>query len=554
MKFLWLDINASYSHSSLALPALHAQLGEKILEKSKWHAVQGTIKTDKTHIISQINEISPDYIFATGWLFNINYLLEILAKTDAMNEYRGIFLGGPEFLGENETFLRTNRFVTAVFKGEGEEIFPSFIQSLMAEKESVMQNYWREIPGFEYIGSGEYIKSEVQTVKEFCKLVPPENSSFFNWEKAFVQLETSRGCFNNCRFCVSGIEKTPVQNLPGDIVRTRLNNIKSHGIKEVRILDRTFNANPSRAVEMLDIFSEFAGDIQFHIEVHPALLSPLFKKRLQNLPDNLLHLEAGIQSMQENVITECNRSGKAKEAREGLKYLLSVKKFQVHADLIAGLPGYTFNNLIGDTLSLMETAPHEIQLESLKLLPGTYFRNNAGKYGIRYSPLPPYEILSTPSATFADIGKAMTLSRIIDYWYNDSRWRTVFSGIFCTNRRLLCEFIGELHNTEYITQPLSFESKSLLLYDFVKNHSPEHLFGVSLQWIRNGLSVKKEPAKILTAWNRHVPQHKNPLFDPLNIRVKYYYAVDNNTIYWFSYNNETDRNKPAKESEAVLTL
>ena len=37
----------------------------------------------------------------------------------------------------------------------------------------------------------------------------------------------------------------------------------------------------------------------------------------------------------------------------------------------------------------------EIQLESLKLLPGTEMRRRAEELGIRYSPLPPYEVLQT---------------------------------------------------------------------------------------------------------------------------------------------------------------
>lgn len=28
MKLLWLDLNSSYAHSSLALPALHAQIAD----------------------------------------------------------------------------------------------------------------------------------------------------------------------------------------------------------------------------------------------------------------------------------------------------------------------------------------------------------------------------------------------------------------------------------------------------------------------------------------------------------------------------------------------
>lgn len=445
MKFLWLDINASYSHSSLALPALHAQLGEDILKNCEWHSVQGTIKTNPAQIISQIHTISPHYIFATGWLFNIEYLLNILSHVHALQNNIGIILGGPEFLGDNQHFLRSHPFVCAVFKGEGEDMFARLISQLVHKEHTDGSDGWNNIPGFEYIQEDHYICSDVQTVKDFKALAIPEKSVFFNWEKAFVQIETSRGCFNNCRFCVSGIQKNKIQDLPVKELRSRLQTIKEHGIKEVRILDRTFNANPVRGMELLDLFAEFAGDIQFHIEVHPALLNPVFKEYLTTIPNHLLHVEAGIQSLQENVIAECKRSGKTTDAIAGLKYLLQLNKFEVHADLISGLPHYSYSQLLDDTLALMQIGPQEIQLELLKLLPGTYFRENSHSLHLKYSPVPPYEVLETMAISYHGLQRSMVLSKMIDYWYNEKRWRPVFTMLFAGNKELLEKFIGDQH-------------------------------------------------------------------------------------------------------------
>ena len=88
-----------------------------------------------------------------------------------------------------------------------------------------------------YESSKQYIDNGIARVLNFSRLVPPENSSFFNWSKPFVQLETTRGCFNTCAFCVSGEEK-PVRTLSIESIRERLQIIHSHGIKNVRVLDR----------------------------------------------------------------------------------------------------------------------------------------------------------------------------------------------------------------------------------------------------------------------------------------------------------------------------
>ena len=248
------------------------------------------------------------------------------------------------------------------------------------------------------------------------------------------------------------------------------------------------------------------------------------------MPAGLLHLEAGIQTLRQPVLDMCARKGSCVQAIEGLKHLCGSSAFEVHADLIAGLPGYTYQQLVEDTLELMRICPGEIQLESLKLLPGTWFRMNAFELGIRYSPLPPYEVLRTPAISYGQLGKSMTLSKILDLWFNDEKWREPFCKMFAPAQHvsavsgapLLDQLIEELHGTDYITQPLSLENKGILLYRFCCKHIPALAPLVSLQWVRNGLSIKKEPAERFVKWD-FKSSLSNPLFVENDPRYKYAY-------------------------------
>ena len=94
MKFLWLDINSSYSHSSLALPALHSQLSNNLTKENEWYTINGTLKTNEQEIINKIISIKPNFIFATCWLFNINYITNILQKVHSLEPQISVFLGG----------------------------------------------------------------------------------------------------------------------------------------------------------------------------------------------------------------------------------------------------------------------------------------------------------------------------------------------------------------------------------------------------------------------------------------------------------------------------
>ena len=555
MKFLWLDINASYSHSSLALPSLEAQIGDVTNKQIEWQVVSGTIKSNKDEIISQIIACSPDYIFATGWLFNIEYLLSLLRKTNALSDGCKIVLGGPEFLGNNSKFLQENQFVTAVFKGDGEEVFCKMAEIVTKDNNSLE---WLALPGFEYLkedlsGNKNYIKKECVKCNDFCSLNPPEQSRFFNWEKAFVQLETSRGCFNSCRFCVSGIDNSPVQNIPISTIRERLQYIASKGIKEIRILDRTFNANAKRATDMLSLFEEFTGVLKFHLEVHPALLNESLKERLLQIPENLLHVEAGIQSLNDNVIENCKRRGNCTNAVNGLKYLLSLGKFEVHTDFIAGLPEYSYNMLVEDIQKMISLQPHEIQLELLKLLPGTYFRDNSNVLGIKYSPEPPYEVLQTPAISFDELCKSMVISKMIDYWYNDEAWRTVFGEIVTKECNFIHKFTEHLFSTAFMEHTYSFEGKSNILYQFCKKEYPQYLINITLGWIKNGLSIKKEPAGDLKMWHFNNSTIANPVFQEDNVYNSYYYLDFKDERHWFVFNKHILRDKPVTYFKEIIS-
>ncbi len=274
--------------------------------------------------------------------------------------------------------------------------------------------------------------------------------------------------------------------------------------------------------------------------------SPVGKLReaLARVPEGLLHIEAGIQTLRQGVLDNCTRKGSCAQAVKGLEFLIGCGKFEVHADLIAGLPGYSYPHLVEDTLQLMQIGPAEIQLESLKLLPGTYFRINAEELGIRYSPAPPYEVLKTPHISYAELGKAMVLSKVLDLWYNDAKWREPFREIFATDQALLEKMIAELQGSEILAQPLSLENKGLLLYRFCKQNTPELAPLISLQWVRNGLSMKKEPAENFTKWEMKEGIHTNPLYMENDPRYKYWHITTGTTRHWFSFNKEIERIAP----------
>lgn len=108
MKILWIDLNSSYAHSSLALPALHAQIASDT--SVEWDIVSATINENVGMIVDEIYRRRPDILAATTWLFNHEQLMHITSRVKALLPEACLILGGPEFLGDNEEFLRKNPF------------------------------------------------------------------------------------------------------------------------------------------------------------------------------------------------------------------------------------------------------------------------------------------------------------------------------------------------------------------------------------------------------------------------------------------------------------
>ena len=71
VKIVWLDLNSSYAHSSLALPALHAQIKEDT--NIEWAVVSATINEQVGPIINKVYQNTLSYAQCvnakTEWIF-----------------------------------------------------------------------------------------------------------------------------------------------------------------------------------------------------------------------------------------------------------------------------------------------------------------------------------------------------------------------------------------------------------------------------------------------------------------------------------------------------
>jgi anaerobic magnesium-protoporphyrin IX monomethyl ester cyclase len=116
--------------------------------------------------------------------------------------------------------------------------------------------------------------------------------------------------------------------------------------------------------------------------------------------------------------------------------LKSAGRITLHLDLVAGLPGDGYSDFLGAIDRVAALAPDHLQVELVKLLPGTPLRERAARGRLRFDPNPPYTVLATPELTFAQLEKLRTISRLLDLTWN--------AGCFPTFLAVLGESTGSL--------------------------------------------------------------------------------------------------------------
>ncbi|MCP3965000.1 MAG: DUF4080 domain-containing protein [Lentisphaerae bacterium] len=460
---LFLELNSSYSHSMLSYCLLRA-LSEEQAPEWQWFHVDATLKTPADDIIDSVAAFSPKVIFATAYIFNIEYLCILTKRIKSQLGNCYIFLGGPSFIGDNQNFLLANPYLNGVIRGD-ESSIPELLNAIK-KHDSV-----KKVSGLCQIEQGRYNDNgKAEFHGDLDELPSPYVAPFLHQGKPFYQLETSRGCLGSCTFCTSSVQKS-VKTFSLQRIKDDLAALAEKGFSEIRLIDRTFNEDPKRAVAMLELFKEDFPQMKFHLEVHPGRLQPEVAELLASMPAEQLHIEAGIQSFDPIVLINIKRATSPGVPEKRLSQLVKMGNFEVHADLISGLPEQTLKSLENDILKMLQISPDEIQLEPLKILPGTPIRDQLDKWGIEFMEKPPWQVIKTKAMSEQDIERSCLYSHVLDSYYNTAALRNTFSFCVKQNPKFFIEFSYYFAEFKSSKGKLSLEKRFEILENFLSGNS-----------------------------------------------------------------------------------
>jgi radical SAM superfamily enzyme YgiQ (UPF0313 family) len=424
-------INAKWIHPSLALRLLKANLGSledscEIFEFALRQPLAEKTEPLLAALAPGDGRLKILGISVSIWnhLAVIELLQELEKSWSASRSFNSrlrvkpaVVLGGPEVSHlppEAEIF----KFADHVIRGEGEMLFRTLCENILQNKNS---------PVRQPVSSAH---NSLDKIKSAYRLYTQEDLA-----KKLVYVESSRGCPFNCEFCLSSVKDTEhgaVREFPLDPFLAEMDSLVQRGAKTFKFLDRTFNINIKRALQICGFFLEKIEKekkrLIVHLEMVPSLFTPELIDTLSRFPPGTLRLEIGIQTLNKETAALIGRHTDTEKELETLRCLREKTNAIIHADLIAGLPGEDIESFgsgfdrLWLALSIPENSgpdsPHfaepprvEIQPGILKLLPGAPISRHSEKFAMSYNPLPPYEVLQTSSMTSKDIHRLKNFAR-----------------------------------------------------------------------------------------------------------------------------------------------
>ena len=399
MKIILSTLNARYTHSSIGLRYLYANMEElqtdtKILEFSINEAIQT--------IAEKILDEEPDILGLGIYIWNAiqtQALIEVIKKVSPKTQ---IIIGGPEV--SYEPFRVDFSLVDFVLQGEGDTAFYKLCKEITD-------------------GTAPSDKIIKPVLADLGKIkLPYQYYTQHDIDNRYIYVEASRGCPFMCEFCLSSIDEK-VRNFDIDILIKEFSTLWDLGVRNFKFIDRTFNLNMKFANAILDFFLSKEPPYFAHFEVIPDHFPESIKQKIALFPAGALQLEIGIQTLNNEIANNINRPLKLKKIYENLNFIETQTKAHVHLDLIVGLPGEDLESFGKNLDKLVSISTSEIQIGILKKLSGTTLDRHDIKFGMRYSDIPPYDILSNDLLSFKDIQNMKRFARFWDLTYNSGNFK-----------------------------------------------------------------------------------------------------------------------------------
>ena len=413
MNIILTAINAKYIHSNLAVYSLRAY-ADRYREEIRVR--EYTINQPLDDILMDLYEAHPDVVCFSCYLWNIQYVEQIITELAKVLPGVKIWLGGPEVSYDAPQMMRKYPVISGVICGEGEETFRELADHFHGDGKEL-----RGIRGIVFRDEdGAVIQNESRPVMDLNR-IPFVYEDLENFRNRIIYYESSRGCPFSCSYCLSSIDKC-LRFRDIELVKRELQFFIDHEVPQVKFVDRTFNCRHGHAMAVWSYIMEHdRGKTNFHFEIAADLLNEEEIRLINSMRPGLIQLEIGVQSANPQTIREICRRMDLEKVRANTARIREKGNVHQHLDLIAGLPYENMESFEHSFNEVYAMRPEQLQLGFLKVLKGSLMHERAEEYGILYQDRAPYEVLSTRWLSYGEIIRLKKIAERTEGHYNSAQ-------------------------------------------------------------------------------------------------------------------------------------
>ena len=418
MKILLAAVNAKYIHANLAVCSLQAYAGEHVKEADV-EIAEYTINQQKDDILMDIYRRRADILCFSCYIWNLDYIEELVRDMAKLRPDMPIWLGGPEVSYDAPDVLARLPEVTGVMKGEGEETFAGLCRFYQGSEGDLGL---RSLRGIAFRDRDGTVRDNPWRPGMDLNDIPFVYYHMEAFRNKIIYYESSRGCPFSCSYCLSSVDKQ-LRFRDLEKVRRELQFFIDQEVPQVKFVDRTFNCRHEHAAAIWKYIAEHdRGITNFHFEVAADLLNEEELEILGSMRPGLVQLEIGVQSTNPDTIQEIRRTMDFGRVRGAVERIREKGNIHQHLDLIAGLPFEDMESFARSFDDVYALGPDQLQLGFLKVLKGSYMEEKKQEYGLVYKSRPPYEVLYTRWLSYEDMMRLKGIEEMVEVYYNSRQF------------------------------------------------------------------------------------------------------------------------------------
>jgi len=418
MKILLAAVNAKYIHTNLAVCSLQAYAGEHV-KGADVEIAEYTINQQKDDILMDIYRRGADILCFSCYIWNLDYIEELVRDMAKLRPDMPIWLGGPEVSYDAPDVLARLPEVTGVMKGEGEETFAGLCRFYQGCEGDLGL---RSLRGIAFRDRDGTVRDNPWRPVMDLNDIPFVYHQMETFRNKIIYYESSRGCPFSCSYCLSSVDKQ-LRFRDLEKVRRELQFFIDQEVPQVKFVDRTFNCRHEHAAAIWKYIAEHdRGITNFHFEVAADLLNEEELEILGSMRPGLVQLEIGVQSTNPDTIREIRRTMDFGRVRGAVERIREKGNIHQHLDLIAGLPFEDMESFARSFDDVYALGPDQLQLGFLKVLKGSYMEEKKQEYGLVYKSRPPYEVLYTRWLSYEDMMRLKGIEEMVEVYYNSRQF------------------------------------------------------------------------------------------------------------------------------------